>query len=239
MAARQYVTIAGTQYSKGKFCKKWTEIVKSCEIGVELSGSDLEFFLDSAGRLNHYAAIIAKGHPRVKVVNRRFNGKLVKGLVFITPNSGVHVWIGKQQVVGAIFPQANRPDPAKLNRKRALAAMRNIVQPQIDSYKQRIRNKGLVRSSETGKPILGTYHVDHVYPFIRLVEEWCRENSLDLETLPVKCRGVRCGFQSVELSESWFDYHALHAEFQVLDVRENLSKGSRYFGRGKKSLEDD
>lgn len=239
MPARRYVEIAGEQFNKSKFSKRWTEVVKSYEVGVELPSPDLDFILQSAQHLSRYRSVMDKGACKVKVVKKSFNGKRIKGLALITPNSGYEMWIGKQQVIRVIFPSTTIPNPSKINRRRALAAMRNIIEPQINDFKRKARGDGgVVKSSVSGKPIYGPYHVDHVYPFVRLAEEWCRDNAIDLEKISLSCRGVKCRFDSVEMSESWFDYHALNAEFQILAAEENLKKGSRYFGRGKQGLED-
>jgi hypothetical protein len=152
-------------------------------------------------------------------------------------SSRYETWVGKRTVMDYLFPRSAALDPAKENRRNALKAMRRAIEPQIQQYRRRFAGQPVVKSSLTGKPIFGPYHVDHVYPFVRLVEEWCRENGYDLETIPVKCRRASCQFKSVEMAESWLDYHAFHAEFQVLDPRENTSKGSRYFGRSEDQVE--
>jgi len=235
--ATRYVTVLGDQYNKKHFSSKWSEVVSAYEVGVSVGLEDSEFITDILQRIPRFAKVLARGKPVYRVVNKRFNGKVVKGIVLVTPNSGYEVWVGKKVVVDAMFPPINLPDPAKQNRRDALRAMRGIIEPQIQQYRRRFAGKSVIKSSLTGKPILGPYHVDHVYPFIRLVEEWCRENECDLETIPVKCRGASCRLESVDMAESWFDYHSLHAEFQVLDASENVSKGSRYFGRSKDTIE--
>lgn len=238
MSTRRYVTVAGQQYNKKGFSAKWSGMVASYEPGVTLSSSDAAFINDILLRIPRFARILARGRVSYRVVNKTFNGKRVKGIVLVTPNSGYEVWVGKQVVVKAMFPPTNAPDLSKENRRNVLRALRGVIEPQIKEYRKRFRGQSVIKSSLTGKPIFGPYHIDHVYPFIRLVEEWCREKGLDLETLPVKCRGTVCRLESVELAESWFDYHALHAEFQVLDAAENVSKGARYFGRLENPVED-
>ena len=239
MSARRYVEVGGVQYNKKRFGEKWSAIVAGYEAGTTVSGSDVAFLVNVLSRMSRFARIMARGPVRFKVVQKSFNGKRVKGLVLVTPNSGYEVWVGKQVVMRAMFPSTTLPDPSKQNRRDVLRALRCIIEPQIREYRRRFAGKSVIKSSLTGRPIFGPYHVDHVYPFIRLVEEWCRENGLDLETIAVKCRGTVCRLASIELAESWFDYHALHAEYQVLDAAENVSKGSRYFGRsGEDPVED-
>lgn len=232
MSAR-YLTICDQQYNKKQFSERWARIVNGYEVGITVSPGDTAFLADVLGRIPRFAKILAKGRVSFRVVQRVFNGKRVKGVVLVTTNSKHEVWAGKQAVTDAVFPKSSPHDPSKENRKSVLRALRSIIEPQIKEYRKRFAGKSVIKSSLSGKPIFGPYHVDHVYPFIRLVEEWCRDGGYDLETIPVKCRGATCKLQSVEMAESWFDYHAFHAEFQVLDASENVSKGSRYFGRGK------
>lgn len=237
MPAR-YVTVCDQQYNKKQFGNKWSEIVSGYETGQCLYGSDEKFVSDVLSRIPRFASVMKRGRYALKVVQKTFNGKRVRGIVLVTPNSRFEMWAGKQAVVKAMFPPANAPDPGKVNRKNVLKALRSIIEPQVQQYRSRFSGKSVIKSSVSGKPIFGPYHVDHVYPFIRLVEEWCRENGLDLETMPVKCYGAQCRLSSVDMAESWFDYHAFHAEFQILDASENVSKGSKYFGRGKYTVED-
>ncbi len=233
----KYITVAGQQYNKKQYGKRWSGIVAGYETRTTLSPGDTAFFTESVSGIPRFAKIMARGRVTFRAVQHTFNGRKVKGIAMITPGSGIEVWVGKQFVMKSLFPPVNRPDPAKENRRRVLRALRNIVEPQIQQYRKRFTGKSVIKSSLTGKPIFGAYHVDHVYPFIRLVEEWCRENGYNLETMPVKTRGIDCLLDSIDMAESWFDYHAMHAEFQVLDPLENISKGSRYFGRGEQQVE--
>lgn len=224
------MTINGSQLNKSQFSKRWTGMVESYEAGITMSAGDTAFLADVALKIPRFSRILARGRVSFKVIKKEFNGKKVKGIVLITPNSGHEVWMGKEAVIRELFPKTNLPDPSKVNRRNVLRALRSIIEPQIKEYRRRFAGKPVIKSSLSGKPIFGAYHVDHVYPFIRMVEEWCRENKYDLETIPVKCKGTICMLQSTEMAENWFDYHALNAKFQVLDASENISKGSNYFG---------
>lgn len=222
MASRVYVEVCGAQYGKGSFSRKWSQIVDSREVGVKVTGNDEKFLRDVCGRFDRFKKIMEKGGVEFKVVNKRFNQKRVKGIVLVTPNSKYEVWVGKAQIVSKLFPKSALEDESKLNRKRALQALRSIISPQIDQFRQ--SNRERLRG--------GYYHIDHVYPFKLLVQEWCRDNSLDLETIPVKCRGASCSLESVDMAESWFDYHLLNAKLQILEASENRRKGAKYFGGG-------
>jgi hypothetical protein len=233
---RRYVEVCGQQYNKGQFGAKWSGIVNGYEPGVTVSAGDTAFLVDVLSRISRFSRVMDRGRVTFRIVQKTFNGKRVRGVVMVSPNSGYEVWVGKDKVVKAMFPRTTLPDPGKENRRNVLKALRGVIEPQIQQYRARFRGQSVIKSSMTGKPIFGPYHVDHVYPFVRLVEEWCRERGYDLETLPVKCMGTVCKLADSDTAEDWFDYHALHAEYQVLDASENVSKGSRYFGR-KQSLE--
>lgn len=231
MGKAVYCEVAGQSYNKGQFSKTWKDIVARCELGVILTGRDRDFMWDVCNKIERFRKILERpGTPEFRIVNKTFNGKRVRGIVILTPNSRHEVWVGKAYVMERLFPRGYLPDPSKVNRRNAIKALRETIQPQIDQFKKRVSNQSLVKSSLSGKPIIGPYHVDHVYPFIRMVEEWCRENGVDLENVPVKCVGVSCRLESIELSESWFDYHSLNAKYQILDPVENITKGAKYYG---------
>lgn len=218
--SRIKVEIGGRHYGKGSFGREWSAIVNSYEVGTRLNKSHHLFMSEVCSKIERFAKVMARGRVEFKVVNKVFNGRRVKGVVMISPNSGHEVWLGKAYVTGALFPRAFRPDPAKENKKMAIQALRAIIDPQIKEFRR--ANLERLRG--------GLYHIDHVYPFKLLVQEWCRDNALDLETIPIKCTGATCRLESVDMAESWFDYHLLNSNLQILEAGENLRKGSRYFG---------
>jgi len=226
----KFVELNGTRFNKTGFGKKWSGIVTSYEVGVTLSGEDKEFIQAVCSKISRLKELSERSGVEFLVTNKVFNGKRVKGIVLVTPNSKHHVWVSKSYATSVLFPKLFLPDPAKTNRKNVIRALRDIVEPQIKQYRLSLKGNLVIKSAATGQPILGAYHVDHVYPFIRLVEEWCRENEHDLEKLEVVCRGTSCRLKDTSIAESWFDYHLLNAKLQVLDAAENVKKGSKYFG---------
>ena len=214
------VEINGTVYNKTQFGRRWSGIVSSYEVGVSLTPADRDFMTAVCLKLDRYRKKASEPGATFRVVSKEFNGKRVKGIVLVTASSHNEMWIGKADTMNRIFKGGLVPDPSKRNRADAIRALRRIIEPQIAQY----------RRSNAERLRGGLYHIDHVYPFKLLVQEWCRENRLDLETIPVKCRGASCRLKSIDMAESWFDYHALNARLQVLEPKENLSKGSKYFG---------
>ena len=181
-----------------------------------------------------WKAIKDRGAIRYKVRNKKFQAKAVRGIVMVTARSKREIWLGKGKVVDALFPRAKKIPEYKQNRKDALVAMRQIIEPQIKTFRisvNRQMKKRPMHCPATGGLIeAGEFHIDHRYPFKNLVEEWCREEKVDLERIDVYCRGTKCCFKDTDLAERWFDYHAINAQLQVLSAESNLKKGSKYFG---------
>lgn len=181
-----------------------------------------------------WKAIKDRGTIKYKIRNKKFQGKAVKGIVMITSRSKREIWLGKGKVTDELFPRAKPIPEYKQNKKDALVAMRQIIEPQIKTFRLSV-NRQLKR-----KPMrcpvhgvfinAGEFHIDHSYPFKNLVEEWCREEKVDLERIDVHCRGTKCYFRDTSLAESWFDYHAINANLQALSAKANLEKGSKYYG---------
>lgn len=152
----------------------------------------------------------------------------------VTGGSKREVWLGKGKVIEALFPREVDVPVYVQNKKDALAAMRQIIEPQIKTFRTSINRqlkRKQIKCSMSGEFInSGEWHVDHRYPFKNLVEEWCREEKVDLENIDVYCRGTKCYFRSTELAESWWDYHLTRAELQALSATANLKKGAKYYG---------
>lgn len=178
-------------------------------------------------------SIALRGEVKYKIRNKKFQGRGVRGVVMITPNSKREIWLGKGKIVSELFPSAAVPE-YKRNKKDALTAMRQIISPQISEFRKSVNRQ--IKRKPIKCPISGDFisagewHVDHVYPFTNLVEEWCREEGVDLERIDVSCRGVKCIFKDATLAESWWDYHMTHARLQALSAKENLKKGKKYMG---------
>lgn len=147
------------------------------------------------------------------------------------------MWVGKGKIVDELFPRDTPVPEYKKNKKEALVALRQIIEPQIKNYRRSVLRQlrgpmaHRVRCASSGQIISAAeFHIDHKYPFKNLVEEWCRDMKIDLENVDVYCRGTKCYFKDTVLAESWFDYHLMNANLQVLMAEENLKKGSKYYG---------
>lgn len=229
--------INGVEYNKTSFGKKWSEITKSNQLNTFLSGDD-ERFVDEVMRIiPTYNLIKSKGAVRYKVINKKFQSKGVRGVVMISPNSKTEIWLGKEKILNTLFPKSSPTPLHKQTRKDVIAALRQLISPQIKTYKDSVQRQlngpmgHKVRCSLTGEHVcLGEYHIDHKYPFKNIVEDWCRAIGKDLEHIDVVCRGTKCYLKDNKLAESFYDYHLMNAQLQVTTAKANLSKGSKYYG---------
>jgi hypothetical protein len=231
---RHSVSVQDNTYTKSGFEKKWSEVTSATECNYFVRGGDEEFLNAVIDLVPKWKTIKDRGPVRYKIRNKKFQGRPVRGIVMVTSKSKREVWLGKGQVVNALFPRTIAVPEYKQNKKDALVAMRQIIEPQIKTFRLSVNRqlkKKPLKCAMSGEFInSGEFHIDHRYPFKNLVEEWCREEKVDLERIDVYCRGTKCYFKDSDLAERWFDYHMMNAQLQALSAKANLEKGSKYYG---------
>ena len=231
---RRTVSFQGNTYTKGGFEKKWGEVVSGTECNYFVRSLDEEFLNEVMELIPRWKAIKDRGAVRYKIRNKKFQGRPVRGIVMITSKSKTEVWLGKGKVVEELFPRTVEIPEYKQNKKDALIAMRQIIDPQIKTFRLSVLRQ--LKKKPLKCPISGDFieaamfHIDHKYPFKNMVQEWCRDEHIDLENVDVYCRGTKCYFRDTDLAERWFDYHMINAQLQVLSAKSNLEKGAKYFG---------
>lgn len=239
MSKRVEHYIGGKKYTKTSFASAWSELVNSTECNFFLKGDQEWFVKDALSRSEKFRNLAERDGVRYKIRLKKFQGRKVRGVVLITPNSKREVWIGKEKLVNELFPSQVKMSEPKLNRNIALQALRQIIEPQIKTFRQSARK---ILNSEVGFsercPLSGELlrncadntHIDHIYPFSRLVEDFCRAYGLDLETLEVYTRGTKAFLKNTEIAESWFDYHMMKAKLQLCCGKANIAKSNKYYG---------
>jgi len=188
-------------------------------------------------KIDKWKALHERNGLRYKIRNKKFQGRAVRGIVMITPRSKTEIWLGKGKIVDELFPRTKPIPKYKQNKKEALVALRQIIEPQIISYRRSVLRQlqgplgHRIKCAVSGQAInVGEFHIDHKYAFKNIVEEFCRDYKIDLENVEVYCRGTKCYFKDTDLAESFFDYHMMNASLQVLEATENLKKGAKYYG---------
>jgi hypothetical protein len=111
-------------------------------------------------------------------------------------------------------------------KKRVLAEMRVLIKPQIDLFKAEVVLPAVCPlSGKSLKTLNGKHvHVDHIYPFSKLVEEWFALENLTFEQIDLDRAGQ---FKDRSLGQKWFSYHKSRAKLQLVDKISNLKKGSK------------
>lgn len=231
---RQVVRVLGQDYTKTGFEKKWSEVVKNTECNYFVRSPDFEFVNEVVGKIEKWKALHERNGLKYKIRNKKFQGRAVRGVVMVTPRSKREIWLGKGKIVEELFPREKPIPEYKQNKKEALVALRQIIEPQIVLYRKSVLRQ--IKRKPLKCPISAdflentSFHIDHKYPFKDLVIEWCREEKVDIENIDVYCRGTKCYLKDTTLAESWFDYHMINAELQALSAKANLQKGSKYYG---------
>lgn len=234
---RQVVRILGEDYTKTRFEKKWSEIVQGTECNYFVKPPDSDFVHQVVCLIERWKGLSARTGIKYKIRNKKFQGRAVRGIVLITPNSKREIWLGKGKIVDELYPRKKPVPEYKQNKKDALIALRQIIEPQIVAYRKSVLRQlqgpmgHKIKCAMSGQAIsCGSFHIDHKYPFKNLVEEFCRDYKIDLENVDVYCRGTKCYFKNTDIAESFFDYHMMNSTLQVLSASENLKKGSKYYG---------
>lgn len=231
---RKSIRFLGEDYTKTKFEKKWSEIVNNTQCNYFVKFPDCDFIKEVLSNTERWKTLCSREGIKYKIRNKKFQGRAVRGVVMITPNSKNEVWLGKGKIVEELYPR-DKPIPEyRQNKKQALIALRQIIEPQIISYRKsvlrQLKRKPLKCPISADFLETASFHIDHKFPFKDLVIEWCREEKIDLENVDVYCRGTKCYLKNTTLAESWFDYHMINADLQALSAKANLQKGSKYYG---------
>ena len=234
---RQVVRVLGQDYTKTGFEKKWSEIVKDTECNYFVKPPDFDFVHEVVSKIEKWKLLHSRVGLKYKIRNKKFQGRAVRGIVMITPKSKSEVWLGKGKIVEELFPRKKPIPEYKKNKQEALVAMRQIIEPQIISYRKSVLRQlqgpmgRKIKCAVSGQAInAGEFHIDHRYAFKNIVQEFCRDYKIDLENVDVYRRGTKCYLKNTDIAEAFFDYHMMNASLQVLNATENLKKGSKYYG---------
>lgn len=132
---------------------------------------------------------------------------------------------------------------SKTSRAKIIAAFRKAVKPQIKQFREDRKNK-IVAMMESGIPseiqeaykmgfcplsgkrLMGRKnHVDHVYPFSRLLKDFCKLEELSLPEVKLNRQGE---IKDRELKAKWETYHLEHATLQLVNGEANMAKGAKW-----------
>lgn len=115
---------------------------------------------------------------------------------------------------------------------KTIIACRELIKPQIESFKARAFAAGPVACAITGAPMpYGEAHVDHRPPttFLTLVEHFLTTQGLTFDTVqfnPTVDGSTITVFADPALSAAWVSFHGQYAQLQITTAKANLSQGA-------------
>lgn len=116
------------------------------------------------------------------------------------------------------------------HRSKVLSALRQLIYPQVLSFKQKFFDTNPDSLCEIRNTPLTFYnsHVDHQPPmtFDFLVQEFLKKLSLTFDQIKIKDEGLDNIFErrldSDELARTWIEFHEIHAVLRVISAEANL-----------------
>lgn len=150
--------------------------------------------------------------------------KKTRMLTIVDPPLSIPLPIGKLR---------GKTKPPPTNRAKVSQCCRDLIIEQIAAFRREFwpNNLSPICPLSGRRLTPQASHVDHVYPFIKLVEDWARINQVDIETVTVKLsRKLGRLTMGDKLDSSWREYHFRYAKLQMLSPKANLQKGAKLNG---------
>lgn len=128
------------------------------------------------------------------------------------------------------------------HRSKSLSTLRKSIAIQISEYKQEVKQKAMSLASNntpaakielhslthcaiSGIPLAaGQVHVDHVYPFSYMVDDWLSQNNYEQTFL---CNNKLWVKANRSVTDNWFAYHKENAMLQLVSAKANLKKSNK------------
>lgn len=232
--------------NKTNFTKELTNIIKTSRVGKPLNGEPLRFVLDACLKSNLYKTKASRDEVQVIPRMRKLGKIRQKFLMLVEDNKELAIFKGK--LIESLYPKKTKVNPEREHRTKVLASMRSLIEPQILAYREGQKKKiaTLVKLGErekarelnkcklTGQPLTTCrVAVDHITPFIQLVDQWLELNELTFSDIKLKGRGNIKSFTSTKLANSWVDYHLDKASLQLTCSKANSRAGSKGYSTSK------
>lgn len=131
-----------------------------------------------------------------------------------------------------LFPAKKPPTP----RANLMACCRELIGSQIVEFDRQFWAATASMRPGPRCPLSGRSlranrtHVDHIEPFVRLVEQWAAEQGMtcnELGALVRTSRKLKRLTMNEQLDASWIQWHLEHATLQIVCAKANLQKGAK------------
>ena len=182
-----------------------------------------------------------KPNIQLKCVYRKYGPRKSKFLALVD-DANKELIIGKAKLIESLYPTKSKKTKEQKHREQILCVLRRIIEPQIKSFRagiksqiQQLAESGLIQSAKdlnkcklTGKSLNSCKTaVDHIIPFIQLVDEWLKMLGITFGDIKLKGRGHNKYFEDAELMQNWYEYHEQNAKLQMVCSRANSSAGKK------------
>lgn len=203
-------------------------ILKEARAGEYLPRGQTLTIIALAKAVGRYATAAAHESARVMVKqHRKFR---VKTLYLVTDSHNIPMLVGHLSTSGIEETKISKPT----NRSVVMRTCREIISEQITEWAHNFwestkHMKPGPKCPASGKSLRANRTaVDHVYPFVKLVEDWAQTLGLDIAVLPSKgSKKLKRRTFNQELDKSWAEYHKKHALLDMLTATANMQKGAR------------
>lgn len=198
---------------KTEFNNLWKRATKTKDITNTGLINELDTLLKNA---ELYLGIVSLPH-QYRTIGGRLN--------LCTPSNCIPLL--KSKIQSKIF------DSESSRRNRTLSTMRAMISPQIKSFRKKWYKKAYEFAEArvcplSGKNLLTTeIAVDHKIPFIKLAEDFAKEQGINFSEVEVIGWGPKTKFKNPELCKKWKKYHKDNAILQVVDKDANLRASDR------------
>lgn len=224
--------IADQRYNKTSFGEKWSSITKKSP--RELSEDDIYFIREALIESERFAELGKNEETLIKITQATFQKYPVKGIMLISPNSKSEIWIGKKTITDLIFPPQKTKKHINWKTKLSLA-FRQIVEEDM-AIERNIQRKRAYMDESFCCPLSGIplkdcpsgTHLDHVYPFSRMVDDFLRRFNIEGEWVEVVHRGTSYSLKDTEIVKKWLQYHRENADLKLTCAKYNIQKSNKY-----------
>lgn len=218
--------------NKGEFDKAFSAIVKKYPCRTKIVGKDKQFLLEACRGCSRYATLATDPNTEVRVGNHTIASNRKVKMIFLHKDGGAWgVPVSKKVVVDTLYPPKPRKGkgevtPEKKHRNQVLSAMRHMVDYQLSDYRQSVTYPiECWRSGFALRKGMKT-DVDHIGdPFIKLAEDFLRDNGLLFVNVFLKGRANAKVFRDDSLAAAWKKFHQERAVLALVLSSENRSVG--------------
>lgn len=117
---------------------------------------------------------------------------------------------------------------ANSQRNAVMKALRDIIRPQIASFKANIIANGDIRCAITDKILDSSeLHIDHnfdILPFRTIVDNFMSKENRQIDDIRVVSRGITHDLEDTDLHDRWYKYHESVAILRPLQKHVNMKE---------------